>query len=174
MPEDIGYYNIPDPPENIQATTVLIRMIDGLLFRYRWATEKLEPGDLNFKPCDSSMDMLQLLNHIHQLSNMIVSTFNGDAYQSIETISDVPELREVTMAKFKRSREILLDIASEDLENIKIQSKKYPKGYPFWNLINGPIADALTHVGQITSWRRINGNPVPKVNVFLGKGVVEH
>jgi hypothetical protein len=36
-------------------------------------------------------------------------------------------------------------------------------------LINGPIADALTHIGQIVSWRRINGNPQPSgVNPFKG------
>lgn len=40
---------------------------------------------------------------------------------------------------------------------------------PFWYLINGPIADALTHVGQISSWRRMAGNPQPKgVSVLWG------
>jgi len=37
------------------------------------------------------------------------------------------------------------------------------------DIINGPLADALTHVGQINSFRRINGNPCKKVNVFNGK-----
>jgi len=36
-------------------------------------------------------------------------------------------------------------------------------------LLNGPIADALTHVGQVISFRRTSGNPIPKgVNVFMG------
>jgi hypothetical protein len=41
-------------------------------------------------------------------------------------------------------------------------------GRPFWHVINGPIADALTHVGQVNSFRRLAGNPTPKANVFLG------
>jgi len=38
-----------------------------------------------------------------------------------------------------------------------------------WHIINGPISDALTHVGQINSFRRLSGNCVPKANVFTGK-----
>jgi hypothetical protein len=42
------------------------------------------------------------------------------------------------------------------------------RDHPIWYLINGPLADALTHVGQINAWRRLAGNPCPKVSVFLG------
>ena len=42
-------------------------------------------------------------------------------------------------------------------------------GYPFWNMINGPIADALWHAGQVASFRRSSGNPMnPRVDVFMG------
>jgi hypothetical protein len=41
-------------------------------------------------------------------------------------------------------------------------------GRPFWHIINGPISDALSHVGQINSFRRLAGNPTPKANVFTG------
>jgi hypothetical protein len=41
--------------------------------------------------------------------------------------------------------------------------------YPLWNLLNGPLADAINHVGQIVSFRRSAGNPIPAgVNVFRG------
>ena len=53
-------------------------------------------------------------------------------------------------------------LCDEDLKGIII------KGRPFWHIINGPIADALTHVGQINSFRRLVGNPTPKAQVFLG------
>ena len=42
--------------------------------------------------------------------------------------------------------------------------------FPFWNAINGTVADALYHVGQVVSHRRAAGNPIdPQVNVFVGK-----
>ena len=41
--------------------------------------------------------------------------------------------------------------------------------FPIWNLINGPIEDLVYHTGQIVSFRRTTGNPIPKgVNVFMG------
>ena len=41
--------------------------------------------------------------------------------------------------------------------------------FPFWNLINGPSADALWHVGQVVSFRRSSGNPFPSgVSVLQG------
>jgi hypothetical protein len=41
--------------------------------------------------------------------------------------------------------------------------------FPIWNLLNGPIEDLVYHTGQIVSFRRTTGNPIPKgVNVFMG------
>ena len=42
--------------------------------------------------------------------------------------------------------------------------------FPIWNLMNGPLSDALYHTGQVVSFRRTTGNPIDKgVNVFMGK-----
>ncbi len=170
MDSQNDYNNIPNPPEEVKANTILIRMIDGLIFRFKWATEGLFEEDLSFRPCESSMNMMELLNHIHQLTNMIHSTFERHPYQGLTKLDSLDVLRSNIMGKLIASRNILENLTEEDLIDLKISSTKYPDGYPFWNLINGPIADALTHIGQITSWRRINGNPIKKVNVFLGRG----
>jgi hypothetical protein len=38
-----------------------------------------------------------------------------------------------------------------------------------YNLINGPIADATWHTGQVASFRRSSGNPIhSKINQFSG------
>lgn len=41
-----------------------------------------------------------------------------------------------------------------------------PLGAPVEKLFQGPIADALTHVGQITMLRRIAGGPIKGENYF--------
>jgi hypothetical protein len=42
--------------------------------------------------------------------------------------------------------------------------------YPMWNVINGPVSDAIYHVGQIVAFRRAAGNPMhPGVSVFSGR-----
>jgi hypothetical protein len=44
-----------------------------------------------------------------------------------------------------------------------------PLGCPEEKLFQGPIADALTHVGQIAMLRRIAGSPVKGENYFKAK-----
>ena len=41
-----------------------------------------------------------------------------------------------------------------------------PLGFPAERLFQGPIADALTHVGQLTLLRRLAGSPVRGENYF--------
>ena len=48
--ENSPYYEIPDYPEKYNQGTVVARMIDGLGFRYYWATEGLRAEDLNLNP----------------------------------------------------------------------------------------------------------------------------
>jgi hypothetical protein len=44
-----------------------------------------------------------------------------------------------------------------------------PLGFPEEKLFQGPVADALTHVGQITMLRRVAGSPVRGENYFLAE-----
>jgi hypothetical protein len=44
-----------------------------------------------------------------------------------------------------------------------------PLGFPLERLFQGPIADALTHVGQIAMLRRVAGAPIRGENYFKAK-----
>jgi hypothetical protein len=59
-------------------------------------------------------------------------------------------------------RERMLTMSDDELNTLQILVK------PFWHLINGPFSDALTHTGQINSFRRLAGNPIAGANVFKG------
>jgi|GEM_PF-5684614 len=48
--DTLPYYQIPDAPSTYTAATVSARMIDGLGYRYYWATESLRPEDLAYEP----------------------------------------------------------------------------------------------------------------------------
>lgn len=82
------------------------------------------------------------------------------------------ELRKRTLENLKAASEKLKGSSEEELNDYKIVFKNGDKitEYPFWNQLNGPIADALWHVGQVVSFRRSSGNPFnPKANVLTGK-----
>ena len=82
------------------------------------------------------------------------------------------ELRQKTLENFKTTSDKLMQSKDEDLENYKMVFKRESgtREFPFWNEINGPIEDAVWHVGQVVSFRRSSGNPFnSKASVLTGK-----
>ncbi|MFC2110063.1 hypothetical protein ACFLSU_05760 [Bacteroidota bacterium] len=164
--EKLPYYEIPEAPKEFTAGTIAGRMIDGLGFRYYWATENLRDKDLSFKPNVEARSSAETIDHILELSQVILNgalkVVNG-AKQPKMTFS---EKRKKTLENLLQASEILKE--SQDVSDHKMIFEK--KEIPFWNMLNGPIADALWHTGQIVSFRRSSGNPFPKgVNVLAGK-----
>lgn len=166
------YYEIPAAPENFTAATVSARMVDGLGFRYFWATEGLVGKDLEFKPSEEGRTIYETLEHIEGLTRVVLNAVskkpNGGGGPA-EGIS-FSELRALTLDNIKIASEILKQ-DDADLEQFPIifQRGDNTTEYPFWNLINGPLADALWHVGQVVSHRRSSGNPLPSgVSVLRG------
>lgn len=170
--EKLPYYEIPDYSEEYTAGTVAARMIDGLGFRFYWATDGLREEDLNFKPNQESRTTAETIEHILGLSNVIV---NSTLNKAIERGKHKPvltfnEKRRKTLLNLKTAADVLR--RSNDLTVFKIIFKN-DRGiaeYPFWNNINGPIADAIWHCGQVVSFRRSSGNPFnSKASLFNGK-----
>jgi hypothetical protein len=168
MDEKLPYYEIPDYPENFTAGTVSARMLDGLGFRYYWATEGLRVEDLNYKPSDESRTCEETVDHILGLSQMIV---NATLKKANGTDDNDPEMtfeqkRKQTLTNIKTAADILR--SSEDVSQYKLIFGK--REVPFWNSINGPIEDAVWHCGQIVLLRRSSGNPFnSNASVFSGK-----
>jgi hypothetical protein len=164
---DLPYYTLPDPPKQMNATGLLIRFIDTFGFRYRWATEGLTENDLHFQACDTSMNLEEILTHIHGLISATDAFITGKKREDIkdETFED---RRRKTLVKTVRIKEELSKLDDHYLENRRYNVPWDSGEYPLWYLINGPLSDAFTHVGQVASWRRINGNPIPNANAFYG------
>lgn len=78
------------------------------------------------------------------------------------------EMRKLTLENFKKASDILRksDDLSKYIMKIKRRNGEVAE-YPFWNQLNGPIADAIWHCGQLVSFRRSAGNPLPKGPNFL-------
>jgi len=172
MDEALPYYEVPQNPEKYTAGTVAARMVDGLGFRYRWATENLRAEDLNYKPSDGARTTLETIDHILGLSRVIVNATlkTPTDLTNEKALLSYKEKRNETLENFKRASQILMEAAN--VEDFKIQfiSGSGKSEYPFWNNINGPIADAIWHAGQVASFRRASGNPISaKVKFLEGK-----
>ncbi len=169
MNTTLPYTVLPDAPTEINAATVLLRLIDGVAFRYRWATEALTDNEFHFRPVEGSMNMEELLKHIYTLAFVANTTMGGKA-EKLTTFENLEHIRKETLAHYEVLSKRLLTTTNADLESYNFVRNETELS--FWYLINGHIADALTHIGQVLTWRRIAGNPQPKgVSVLFGKKV---
>lgn len=163
---ELPYYEVPDYPEDFTAGTMAARMVDALGFRFYWATDGLTESDLAYRPNDGSRSAQETIDHILGLSKIIVnSTLKKDNSRDQEPLS-FEETRMRVLTNLKTAADILRQ--SDDISQYKIIFGD--NTIPFWNQVNGPIADAIWHCGQLAIYRRSAGNPInPKVNHFTGK-----
>lgn len=169
---DLSYYEIPDYPEQYTPGSMVARMIDGLGYRYYWATEGLTEKDLAYEPGNDGRTAGQTIDHIYGLSRSIVNCAMKKPNVRVSEELTFAETRKKTLENIKRASDLFKASNSEDMEEFKVVFKRGDQTaeFPIWNLLNGQLADAIYHVGQIVSYRRSSGNPMdPRVNVFSGK-----
>ncbi|HAA21332.1 MAG TPA: hypothetical protein DCP28_22150 [Cytophagales bacterium] len=168
---DFPFKDISETPENYTPETLAVRMIQGLGFRYYWATEGLRPQDLAYRPTEEASSTLETLQHIYGLSNMIVQATKNESNVRVRSEDwDLEKLRVETLTNLETAIESLTTDPAPLAEREMIWGQGENRStLPFWNVINGPLADAIYHTGQVVSFRRTSGNPLPKgVNVLTG------
>lgn len=163
---ELPYYEIPEYSEKYTAGTVAARMVDALGFRFYWASEGLTEKDLAYKANEDGRTSKETITHIYDLSKIILNaTLQQPNTKSEETLS-FNDMRKAILNNLKTAADILR--SSNDISEYKIIFGA--QEFPFWNQINGPIADAIWHCGQLVVYRRTTGNPInSKVNHFTGK-----
>lgn len=161
------FKELPKHPESITGASVLKRMVDGLGTRYRVAVLGLTKENLSFQPTADNWDLGQLLHHIYRLCVWTSKSFKLD-FEIVKDFNESSDYEAATLSLLAQLSDRLASMSNEDLAKIEIHLKRTDSHMPFWYIINGPLADALTHVGQIVSWRRMAGNPVSKISGFTG------
>jgi len=169
----LPYAAIPDAPKEYSAGTVASRVVDGLGFRYYWATEGLEQKDLQYKPNEEARSTEQTLDHILQLTSVLRNAVEGKVNAGESPSMTFQEKRAATLENIEVASAILRMSSDDQMADYKLVFARKDGGtteFPFWNMLNGPLADAIWHVGQVVSFRRSSGNPFnSKVSVLNGR-----
>ncbi len=105
-----------------------------------------------FRTLETSRTPDQILAHLGDLLDWALRVAKGD-YTYTEA-TPLPWEREV--ARFFDALKAFDDYLASDA----------PLGFPAEQIFQGPIADALTHVGQIAMLRRMAGSPVRGESYF--------
>ncbi|MEL6556535.1 MAG: hypothetical protein AAFQ94_00025 [Bacteroidota bacterium] len=172
--EALPYEEIPSYPSDYTSGNVIARMIDGLGYRFYWASEGLTASDIAYRPSEDASNVQETMVHIYDLSVMILNAATGTPNKRSEKteFNDHQEIRIATLHNLKKASDLFLNMDAKAVEGLNITFAVGDRSteIPFWHVLNGPLADAIYHTGQIVSFRRSAGNPInPKVNVLTGK-----
>lgn len=161
--QELPYKSILKAPESVTVASITARMIDGLGYRYHWATQGLKHQDLIFGPEGEGRNIKQTMDHIYVLCLAMQSAVDSSVKVNYGTIEDELELRKKTLNTISAISVKLRTMSDAEMEEVRFNR------LPLWNFYNGPLADAIYHTGQIVLLRRMSGNPMnPKVNVLTG------
>ena len=170
--QTLPYAELPVYSDEYSAGKVAARAVDGLGFRFHWATDELRETDLAFKPGPEARTSLETAAHIYEMSFIILNAVKKKVnVDGQDAKVPFPEMRKKTLENLKAASDVLMKSTDAEMKNYKALFNRNGKTVeiPFWNIINGPIEDCVWHVGQIVSFRRSSGNPInEKVNVFMG------
>jgi hypothetical protein len=84
---------------------------------------------------------------------------------------DFAAKRKRTLLLLQEASKVLRNSSDEDMAEMEVVFIRGDNrsASPFWNNLNGPMADAIWHTGQLVMLRRASGNPFnSKVSVFSG------
>ncbi|MGB6269524.1 MAG: hypothetical protein WBF67_11005 [Olleya sp.] len=71
--DNLPYYELPEASETFTAGTVAARQVDALGFRFYHATDGLTEKDLAYKPTDSVRTTQETIDHIYDLSKIVLN-----------------------------------------------------------------------------------------------------
>ncbi len=135
-------------------TTLPLRhTLATLAYRAKRAVEDAPPEFAAFGCCPNPKTPVQILAHMGDLMDWAVSLVEGN--QKWNNAEPLPWDEEV--ARFFRSLELL----DQRVATTALEAKTVNR------LFQGPIADALTHTGQIAMLRRMAGCPIRGENYFV-------
>tara|TARA_A200000113_G_scaffold197810_1_gene189574 strand:+ start:3212 stop:3799 length:588 start_codon:yes stop_codon:yes gene_type:complete len=165
---------IPTPTSTLKAGDIISRMIQGLGYRFYWASKDLRTEDLSYRPSKDGASSLETLQHIYGLSLMILNAYSSTPNK--RPLRALPEdyrfLRQSILTNLDQSAQLYSGKSEEEVHKMNVVFERDGKisRFPVWNLLNGPFSDAIYHTGQLVSFQLTTGNPIQKgVSVFLGK-----
>ncbi|OEK01491.1 hypothetical protein BFP97_08140 [Roseivirga sp. 4D4] len=167
--QDSPFKNISKTESEFNSGNIAARMVEGLGFRYYWASEGLRAEDLEFDPVEEGRSSRQTIDHIYSLSRFLLSALENEVFDAGNAREmSFEEVRTETLENFEKAVKILKGSESSDFADYNIKFAN-GVGFPFWNAINGPISDAIYHTGQVVLMRRMSGNPInPNISVLSG------
>lgn len=135
---------------------VLKHFLAALAYRTQKALRDAPAGFGDFRPQEGVRSPVELVRHMTSVLGYACTLFTGGRYR--------PEPLPTLDAEVARFHEMIKTLAAH-IESAAPLSE----GVTTERLLQGPLADAMTHVGQLAMLRRLAGAPVPPENFVFAE-----
>jgi hypothetical protein len=126
-----------------------------LAYRTQKALRDAPEGFEHFRTGNGARTPWEILCHMTSVLGYARAQFIGDDFE-VDCCDDWPE-------EIRRFHDMLHDL-SEIME-----SQRDPTDVDLTRILQGPLADAMTHVGQLAMLRRLAGHPVEPENFMRAR-----
>ncbi|MEP7076593.1 MAG: hypothetical protein ABI878_12370 [Acidobacteriota bacterium] len=136
--------------------SMLRHFLAALAYRIQKALRGSPDGFGDFSAGNRTRTPSELIRHITSVLGYSRTFFVGGCYR--------PEPLPTLEQEVSRFHDMLRDLASHIENGTELLDGMTPE-----SLLQGPFADAMTHVGQLAMLRRLRGWPVPPENFIVAK-----
>ena len=126
--------------------TILRHNLATLAFRATYALKDTGKDFADFSPGYEVRTPKEILTHMMQMMHYVDLTFKDEKFYKIE-VEDFDSAFKQLISNLKKLDSTIANLDSSEEAKIIM-------------LCQGPILDAMTHVGQLTMLRRLSGDPV--------------
>jgi len=135
---------------------MLRHFLAALAYRTQKALRGAPEGFGDFSAGKLTRTPAELVRHMISVLGYARTFFTGGNYR--------PEALPTLDQEISRFHEMLRDLASHIEGGDELLDGMTPE-----RLLQGPFADAMTHVGQLAMLRRLTGSPVPPENFIVAR-----
>jgi hypothetical protein len=147
---DFRWHKAPERSPDSQGELVR-HTLSSLAFRFQRVVRHQTNEFGDFAAGQAARTPLEIVHHMRGVMTFTASELSGQPRAKIEQLPWLDEIAAFNALLVRLDEIFLANSFNEIL---------------FKKLIQGPISDAITHVGQLAMLRRLYGNPVPGMNFF--------
>lgn len=126
---------------------VFLHLLATIAYRARYALRGAPESFGSFQAGSEVWTPAELVRHMTSVLGYVRSCFEGTERPRMDRLPDLS-------AEVTRFHAMIEDVARH------VRAGAEPKGMSEEQMLQGPFADALTHVGQLAMLRRLSGSPV--------------
>ncbi len=135
---------------------MFLHLLATIAYRARYALRGAPESFGSFQAGSAVWTPAEAVRHMTSVLGYVRSCFEGTERPLMDPLADLA-------AETTRFHAMIEDVARH------IRAGTEPRGMSEEQILQGPFADALTHVGQLAMLRRLSGSPVQRESFVQAK-----